>query len=364
MTRKETQRAPVAHFPTFDLASSLPSDAAPPVALTPFQALLKRLSEAYGPSGSEETVRELVRAELKGLADQIRADAFGNLIALRKGAGSARKKIMLTAPLDEIGVMVTFLDERGFARVGLLGAVNPLTLLGARAQFENGAVGIIGRETRGARRNEIETDALFLDVGAAAAKDAPVRAGDAACLLGEFRAAENFLYGKALGGRASCAILIETLRRLKRAAHDVYCVFTVQSEVGARGASAAAFALQPDLAFVVAPTSAQDFPGGDSNLALGKGPAIVIQDEDMIASAAARQILIQTARRAALPYQIQAHALNGGDGAPIQAAREGVVVGAVGLPVRYRHTPLEMAHGNDIENAIALLHDVLANKTL
>jgi len=340
MTRKETQRAPAAHFPTFDLASASLSDAAPSAALTPFQALLKRLSAAYGPSGSEDPVRELVRAELKGLADQIRTDAFGNLIALRKGAGSGRKKIMLAAPLDEIGVMVTFIDARGFARFDLLGAVNPLTLLGARAQFENGAIGIFGRETRGAPRAEIETDALFLDLGAAAADALPVQVGAAACLTGEFRAADNFLYGKALGGRASCAVLLETWRRLKRVAHDVYCVFTVQS------------------------ASAQDFPGGNSNLALGQGPAIVIQDQDMVASAAARQILLQTARRAALPYQIQARATHGGDGAPIQAAREGIVTGALGLPVRYLHTPSEMAHASDIENTIELLCGVLSNKTL
>lgn len=364
MTRKETQRAPAAHFPTFDLASASLSDAAPSAALTPFQALLKRLSAAYGPSGSEDPVRELVRAELKGLADQIRTDAFGNLIALRKGAGSGRKKIMLAAPLDEIGVMVTFIDARGFARFDLLGAVNPLTLLGARAQFENGVIGILGRETRGAQRTEIETDALFLDLGAAAADALPVQVGAAACLTGEFRAADNFLYGKALGGRASCAVLLETWRRLKRVAHDVYCVFTVQSAVGARGAGAAAFALQPDVAFVVAPASAQDFPGGNSNLALGQGPAIVIQDQDMVASAAARQILLQTARRAALPYQIQARATHGGDGAPIQAAREGIVTGALGLPVRYLHTPSEMAHASDIENTIELLCGVLSNKTL
>lgn len=365
MTRKENTRArESAHFPAFDMDSPTPPEANPTAALTPFQALLKRLSDAYGPSGSEETVRELVRAEIKGLADQVRVDALGNLIALRKGAGNGRKKIMVTAPLDEIGVMVTFVDARGFARFGMLGPVKPLTLLGARCQFENGTLGVFGRETRGARRTEIEPEALFLDTGATSAEDSPVRVGDAACFRNEFRATGNLLRGKALGGRASCAVLIETLRRLKRAAHDVYCVFTVQSQVGARGAGAAAFSLQPDYAFVVCPAPAQDIPGGNSSVALGKGPSVIVQDEEMIASAAARQILVQAARGAHLPYQIQSHAHGGGDGSPIQAAREGIATGALGLPVRYLHTPSEMADGRDLENAVAVLLDVLSNKTL
>lgn len=363
MTRKENQAARArAHFPAFDLPAPSPTHAAD--ALTPFHQLIKRLSETYGPSGSEEAVRELARAEIKGLADQIRVDAFGNLIALRKGAGNRRKKIMVTAPLDEPGVMVTFLDARGFARFGMLGAVKPLTLPGARCQFENGVIGVFGRETRGAADTEKDADAFFLDVGATSAQDAPVRIGDAACLVGEFRAAGNLLCGKALSGRARGAILIETLRRLKRATHDVYCVFTVQSQVGARGAGAAAFALQPDYAFVLDATPAQDFPGGDTNLALGKGPAILAQDEKMIASAAARQVLLEATRQTQTPYQIQAHARGGGEGAPIQAAREGIVTGALGLPVRYLHTQSEMVDARDVANIIEILTSVFAAKTL
>ncbi len=363
MTRKETQHArESAHFPAFDLTAA-PARSENDRALSAFHAMVKRLSEAYGPSGSEENVRELVRAEIKGLADQVRVDALGNLIALRKGAGNGRKKIMVTAPLDESGVMVTFLDTRGFARFGVLGAVKPLTLPGARCQFENGVIGVFGRETRGGRTDS-EPDALFLDTSATSPQDAPVRVGDAACLVGEFRAAGNTLWGKALGGRAGCAVLIETLRRLKRAAHDVYCVFTVQSQVGARSAGAAAFALQPDYAFVLSPVPAQDIPGGDSGIALGKGPAIVVQDENMIANAGARQILLQSARSAHVPHQIQARAHGGGDGTPIQAAREGIVTGALGLPVRYLHTPSEMVDARDLENAIEILLGVLSNKTL
>jgi putative aminopeptidase FrvX len=365
MARKETTRVrESAHFPAFDLSAPPPPLAeAHGTALAPFPALVKRLSNACGPSGSEENVRERVRAEIKGLADQVRVDALGNLIAVHKGSGNGRKKIMLTAPLDEIGVMVTFLDSRGFARVGMLGAVNPSTLPGTRAQFENGTIGVFGRETRAAARAESDASALFLDVGATSAENAPVRVGDAACLVGAFRVSGSALLGKALGGRTSCAVLIETLRRLKKAAHDVYCVFTVQHQLGARGAGAAAYAIQPDYAFVLEPTPALDVPnGGEASIALGKGPAILVQDDKMIASAAARHILMQAARGAHIPYQMQVHAYAGGDGAPIQATREGIVTAALALPTRYLHTSSEMVDPRDAENAIELVLSVLANK--
>jgi len=366
MTRKESTRIrDTSHFPAFDagLSNSLPAQTPPSGALAPFSQLVKRLSEAYGPSGSEETVRDLVRAEITSAADQARTDAFGNLIVFRKGSGNARKKIMLAAHLDEIGIMVTFLDSHGFARFGMLGAVKPLTLLGARCQFADGASGIFGRETHGAARAEIELEKMFIDVGAASAASAPVRVGDAACFVGAFQEAENFWRGKTLASRAGCAVLIETLRRLKKSAHDVYCVFTVQHEVGARGAGAAAFAIQPDYAFALDAAPANDLPGTSApNIFLGKGPAIKFQDENMIASPAAREILMNAARGARVPHQLFVSTRAGGDGTLVQATRDGILTGALALPVRYWRTPSEMLHPQDVEHTVQLLTHLLATK--
>ncbi|MCI0475825.1 MAG: hypothetical protein L0Y55_06220, partial [Anaerolineales bacterium] len=370
MTRKDSNRVREAtHFPAFDMGApgALPVPEASPGTSASFRQLVKRLSEAHGPSGSEEAVRDLARAEISSAADQVRTDAFGNLIAFRKGNGNQhRQKIMLAAHLDEIGVMVTFLDARGFARFGMLGAVKPLTLLGARCQFANGTMGIFGRELHGASRTEIETDKLFIDVGATAPENASVRVGDAACFVGAFQEAGDFWRGKALASRAGCAILIETLRRLKKSAHDVYCVFTAQQEVGARGASAAAFAIQPDYAFVLDAAPAHDLPSAKAldiaALALGNGPAIKFQDEHMIASPAARQILIHAARDARVPYQVLVSTHAGGDGAMMQASREGILTGALALPARYLRTPSEMIHAQDVENAIQLAAQILATK--
>ncbi|MBI4670298.1 MAG: M20/M25/M40 family metallo-hydrolase [Chloroflexi bacterium] len=243
--------------------------------------------------------------------------------------------------------------------------MKPLTLLGARCQFANGAVGVFGRETRGAARTEIETEKLFIDVGAALAEDAPVRVGDAACLVGAFQETGNFWSGKALASRAGCALLIETLRRLKKSPHDVYGVFTVQQQVGTRGAGAAAFAIQPDYAFIVDAAPANDLPGAStSEISLGKGPAIKFQDENMIASPAARQVLIHAAHDAHVPYQALVSTRAGGDGTIVQATREGILTGALALPTRYLHTPSEMLDPRDLENALHLLGQLLAAKVL
>ncbi|HZQ07534.1 MAG TPA: M20/M25/M40 family metallo-hydrolase, partial [Anaerolineae bacterium] len=306
-------------------------------------------------------VRELVRTEIKGFVDQVRADALGNLVALRRGSGNQRKKVMLAAHLDEIGVMVTFIDPRGFMRFGALGSVKPLTLLGARVQFANGAIGVLAREEKGAANNEIQSEKMFIDVGAASAESASIRIGDTACFARDAVEMGDYIIGKALHGRIGCAVLIETMRQLKRTPHDVYCVFTVQEEVGTRGAGAAAFAIQPDFAFVMDATAAHDIPGGNSSaIALGKGPAIKLKDSSMIASPSARQALIQAAREARVSYQMEVTPRAGGDGTPIQAAREGVPTGALAIPMRYIHTPSEMIAFEDAQNAIKLLLTLLS----
>lgn len=346
-----------AHFPAFE--PELAREVNP--SLAPFKLLTKRLSEAFGPSGSEERVRELVRDEIKEFVDQVRVDAFGNLIAQRRGSGGHRKKIMLSAHLDEIGLMVSFIDARGFARFGMLGAVKPLTLLGARVQFENGAQGVIGRQEKNASRTEIEPEHLFMDVGAASAENLQVRVGDSACFAREFLDAGKFLVGKALNNRAGCAVLIETLRQLKKSPHDISFVFTVQQQVGARGAGPAAYTLQPDFAFVVDAAAAGDTPGAAANgIALGKGPAVKFQDEGSLTSANARQILINAAREAHVAYQLDVTPRAGGDTLPIQAAREGVPTAALALPMRYLNTPSEMIHYEDAQASVRVLLTLLS----
>lgn len=357
--QNSTRERQAAHFPAFDLDAPNQNIVHEKNSLAPFYALVKRLSEAYGPSGSEETVRELVRAEIKGYVDQVRVDALGNLIAQRKGSGSARKKVMVSAHLDEVGLLVTFLDTRGFARFGMLGAVKPLTLLGARVQFESGVVGVIGREEKNAARTEIDTDALFIDVGAHGST--AIQVGDAACFAREFFHAADFLIGKALNSRVGCAVLIETLRQLKKSPHDLFFVFTVQHQVGARGAGTAAYAIQPDVAFVVDATAAHDTPGAYAEgIALGKGPTLKFQDEGALTNSQARQFLNNAARAARVPIQLDVAPRPHSDGMYVQAARQGVPTAVLGLPTRYLNSASEMQHHADAGDAVNLLEALLS----
>jgi endoglucanase len=362
MARQNSRSREGTHFPAFDLGAptlnfALEQSSGP---RAPIFGLLKRLSEAYGPPGSEESVRGLVRDEVKGIVDQVRIDALGNLIAVRRGSGSSRKKILLAANMDEPGFMVTFIDARGYARFGVLGAVKPLTLLGARCQFANGTVGVFGREEKGAAANEILLDKMFIDVGAGSAAAVPIQVGDTACLARELvEVGENYV-GKALAGRTGCAVLIETLRAVKKSPHDIACVFTVQSQLGARGAGTAAYSIQPELAVVVEAAPAHDTPGaGPLTFALGNGPGIKLKDKSMISSPSVRQSLLHAARQARVPFQLQVTPQLDGDGTMIQAARDGVPTGALSVPLRYMNSASEMIHSQDLQNAVRILVQLL-----
>lgn len=358
MTRQNSARErQTTHFPAFE--TDAPIDHA--ASLDPFQALVKRLSECYGPSGSEEQIRDLVRDEIKNFVDQVRVDALGNLIAQRRGSGSHRKKIMLAAHLDELGLMATFIDGRGFCRFGALGHVKPLTLLGARVRFGNGTMGVIGCEANHAASDEIDMDALFLDLGVTASSSPSVQIGDSACFVREFVETGDLLVGKALDDRAGCAVLVETLRQLRKSPHDLYFAFTVQQKVGARGAGAAAFAIQPDAAFVVDTATTNDTPGAASGgVALSQGPVIKIRDQGALTSPSARQMLQHAAREAHVSIQLDVKPRSNGDSMPIQASRQGVPTAALALPIRHHNTTSEMIHRADAENTVKLLLALLS----
>ncbi len=344
------------HFPSFDNGN----EKAQP--LHPLKALIKKLTETYGPSGHEERIREVIREEIKGLADEVRVDAMGNLIARKKGTGATpRKKIMLAAHMDEIGVMVTHVDEKGFVRFAPIGGVFPINLIGNRCLFANGVIGTFGREKKNASRSEVEIDRVFIDVGARDAKDAPGSVGDAAGFWRDFVDLGDRLMAKSMDDRIGCAVLIETMRQLKKSPHDVYFVFTVQEEVGVRGATTSAYGVQPDLALAVDVTDTGDTPDSTTMaVGLGKGPAIKVKDSGMLAHPAVKKLLIDTAQESKLPYQLEVLVGGTTDAMAMQVSREGVPAGCVSIPERYVHTPSELVDFNDVQNAIKLLVNVLS----
>jgi endoglucanase len=318
--------------------------------------LLRKLTDTFGPSGYEDAVRELIRKEIKGFADEVRVDALGNLIARKGVARKGGKKIMIAAHMDEIGLMVTHVDEKGFVRFTGIGGIYPRNLPGGRVRFVNGRMGVIGLEPTDKASDVPALDKMFIDAGASGKKDCPVKTGDVAAFERPFLDLGARVVAKSIDDRVGCAVAIEALRGLKSTPHEVYFVFTTQEEVGTRGAQTSAYGIDPDLGFSIDITGWGDTPGQkDFDVALGGGPAIKIRDGGMLSDPRIVDWMIRAAEKAKIPYQREV--LLGGttDARAMQLVRAGIPVGCVSIPCRYVHTPSEMVDLDDVENAVKLI---------
>jgi endoglucanase len=320
------------------------------------KSLIQKLVEAVGPSGYEDQVREIIRAEVAPLADEVVVDALGNLIA-RKGKKTGKgKRVMLSAHMDEIGIIATHVDENGFVRFTGIGGVYPRYLPGGRVKFLNGTCGVIGSEKVDDPHANIPMDKLFIDVGAVSKAKCPVKVGDIAAFDRPFVDMGGRLASKAMDDRIAVAVLIEALRGMKASPNEVYFVFSTQEEVGLRGATTAAYGIDPEIGISVDVTLAGDTPRGITmDVALGKGPAIKVRDGGMLADPRIVRMMIETAEKAKMPYQLEV--LEGGttDARAIQLTRAGVPSGCVSIPCRYVHSPSEMVDYADVQNAVKLV---------
>jgi tetrahedral aminopeptidase len=325
------------------------------------KSIIQKLVETVGPSGYESAVRDVIREEINGLADEIRVDALGNLIA-RKGTKAARGlKIMLSAHMDEIGVIATFVDEKGFVRFTTVGGVRANTCIGGRVRFLNGAQGLIFMERSDDAGRLPGIENLYIDVGAASRAECPVKVGDLAAFERPFLDLGERLVSKAMDDRISVAVLIEALRQLSSSPHELYFVFSTQEEVGLRGATTAAYGVDPDLGIAVDVTATGDTPKGlRMEVSLGKGPTIKVRDGGMLSDPRVVRWMVNTAETAQLPYQLEV--LEGGttDARAIQLARAGVPAGCISIPTRYIHSPSEMVDYADVQNAVKLLVALLS----
>lgn len=325
------------------------------------KSLIQRLVETTGPSGYEGQVRELVQAEIDGYVDEMRVDPMGNLIA-RKGAKSADgKRIMLSAHMDEIGIIATHVDEHGFVRFTTVGGVRPNTCLGGRVRFLNGAQGVVNGERLESTDRVHSFEQLFIDVGATSRADCPVKVGDVAAFDRPFVDLGDRLVSKAMDNRISVYILIETLHQLKTTPHELFFVFSTQEEVGLRGATAAAYSVDPDLGLAVDITASGDTPKGiKMETCLGAGPAVKVRDSSLLADPRIVRWMIDTATRERIPYQIEILEAGGTDAHAIQLTRVGVPAGCLSTPTRYVHSPSEMVDYRDVQNGIRLLVALLS----
>ena len=325
------------------------------------KSIIQKLVETPGPSGFEYQIRDVIREIIGDAADEVRVDALGSLIAKKGTQTDQGMRVMISAHIDEIGLMVTHIDENGFLRFANIGGVSPLTCFGGRVMFMNGTQGVIGMD--GIERGKMpKLSDLFIDVGATSKDDCPVKVGDVCGFERPFLDLGKRMVAKSMDDRIAAAVAIEALKRLESTPHEVHFVFSTQEEVGLRGATTAAFGVDPDVGFAVDVTRSGDTPRTNPKMAtaLGDGPAIKVRDSSFIADPRLVDWMVKSAQEAGIPYQMEVLEAGGTDGRAIQLTRSGVPAGCVSIVCRYVHSPSEMVDSDDVENAVKLLVKLLS----
>lgn len=338
--------------------------------------LLERLSNAHGVSGSEGSVSDIIRSELEPCVDEIRTDQMGNLIAVKRGGDF---KVMLAAHMDEIGLMAKYIDDHGFIRFVTFGGWYAPTLYSQRVVVHgsNGRLyGVVGAKpphamTDEEKKKEIKIEDMFIDVGATSREDAEslgVEIGSPITIDRQLiYLAHNRVTGKAFDNRVGVTFLTRVMQQV-RSPHTIYGVFTVQEEVGIKGARASAYTLEPDCAIATDVTYPGDSPAiekKDSSIELGKGPCITISDASgrgLIANRTMVRWLKDTAERLKMPVQMNVGRGGTTDATSIHLERGGIPSTVVEVPVRYIHSPVEVTDLDDLNAAITLLVEALRDR--
>lgn len=331
--------------------------------------LLGRLSNAFGPPGKEEEPREILRAELEDYADEVEVDSMGNIFFYHHGKeGSPR--VLIDAHTDEVGFIVTYLDDMGFLKFSNMGGIVPGVMQGQRILLKGkkGPLkGVIGVKpphvmSEEERKKVIPVEGLFIDIGA----NDKAQAEEKGCYVGmmgvfdvEFIELGNgYVRGKAFDDRAGCYVMAEAFKALKGSGCNVVAVGAVQEEVGLRGTRVATWKVDPDYALALEGTFAVDMPGvSPENMVtvLKKGPILTIADRGIICNPKVLQTLIDTAEAESLPYQFKKPLMGGTDAAAIHLIKGGVSTGVVSVPCRYIHGPASVAHIEDLDNSVRLV---------
>lgn len=327
--------------------------------------LLRRLCLAFGPSGCEGNVADIIKEQLAGLCDEVKTDKGGNVIALYKGSGVSDKRLMVSAHMDEVGFMVTHIDDDGYIYFCNLGGIDPRVICGRRVTLGNETKKITGivaskaihQQSDSERREATPVDKMYADIGAKNKDEAEkyIEPGDFGTFDSDFVLyGDKMLRAKALDDRFGCAVIIEVLRCLResgyRPAADLYCVFTTREEVGKAGAVTAAYAVMPACAIVIEATAVADVadvPENSSVAKTGEGGAISLIDNGTIYDRNLVDFALDTGRRHNIKCQLKRYVSGGNDASHIQKSRAGVRVLAVNAPCRYIHTPSNAINTDD-----------------
>ncbi|MDA8945589.1 M42 family metallopeptidase [Flavobacteriales bacterium] len=334
--------------------------------------LLASICETAGAPGFEQRVRTLVIEQLKDVVDEYSIDNMGNLTTIIRGK-SSDKKVMIAAHMDEIGFIVTHIDDNGFVRFHTLGGFDPKTLTAQRVIIhgKKDLIGVMGSKpihvmTAAERTKVPKTTDYFIDLGMPKAEVMKfISVGDSITRQRELIEMGDCVNCKSIDNRVSVFILIETLKQLKNCPYDVYGVFTVQEEVGIRGAQVATLAIQPDFGFGLDTTIAYDVPGASAHekiTELGKGAAIKIMDSQTICDYRMVRYMKELAGNKNITTQVEILPAGGTDTMGIQRFTPGgSIAGAVSIPTRHIHQVIEMAHKEDILQSIDLLSACIEN---
>lgn len=340
------------------------------------KSLLEKLSNAHGISGYEGGVREIIKKEVESCVDEVRTDKFGNLITIKKGKSPS---VMVAAHMDEIGLMVKYVDDEGFIRFAKVGGWFDQTLVNQRVLLHTpkGMVtGVIGSKPVHVMKSEdkkkaLEAGDMFIDVGASSRDEASamgIEPGVTASLDQRMAAlANDRVTGKAFDDRAGVAVLITALQSLAKTklASSVFGVFTVQEEVGLKGARTSAFGLNPDVGIALDTCIPGDHPGikkTDSAVAIGKGPSITAMDaggRGVITHPRVLEWLCETAKASGIPYQMDVTESGTTDASAISLTREGIPSGVISVATRYIHTPVEVLSLKDLAHTAELVVEAI-----
>lgn len=316
---------------------------------------LTQLVEAFGPSGCEGPVSQVIEELARPFVDEISRDMMGNLICRKMGNGP---KVMFSAHMDSIGLVATHIDEKGFIHVGPLGGIKAANILYTPVRFRNGTKGLVCTG-KGSDLDKLKVSDLLIDIGAVSGEEAKkqVQIGDAMVYDTCAQTAAGRMISPYLDNRISCLVLLMAMERLGETDNDLYFVFSSQEEVGCRGAKTAAWTIDPDYGIAVDVTGTDDEPGSKhlASCLCGKGAAVKVMDRSTICPPALVEKLLTLAEEKGIPAQRDVLQMGGSDAEPIQSTRAGVYTGGISIPCRYVHTPTEMADQGDVEACAELV---------
>lgn len=337
--------------------------------------LLKKLCTTCSISGNEQQVRDIIISEIKDHVESFHVDKLGNIIAFKKGKQPAKTKLMISCHMDEVGFIVTDIDDEGLIKFTSVGGVNPTSAVCTSVMIgEKNIPGVIGCKpihllSDDEKKEKIKYSDLFIDIGAKNKKQAEkhIRIGDFISFTGDFQITPSdtdditkcMIRAKALDDRIGCYILIDMIK--EEIDYDMYFVFAVQEEVGLRGATTAAFAVNPDAALVIEATTAADLAGVSQNktiCSLGDGPVISFMDSATLYDRDLFDLALNISKQEKIKSQIKRGTTGGNDAGAIHKSRDGVKTLAISLPCRYLHSQICQIHGKDVINTQKLLRSM------